>query len=144
MKELKTVLLVDDDETTNFLNKFFISQLDSRINVVTVNNGKEAIDYIENQKDTDFGPCLLILDTNMPIMNGWEFLEHYESQFGLEVKNKITVIMVTALESDEVIQEAMSKPNVADTVQKPLSDLKFRMLINKHFMSFKIDKKLQR
>ena len=132
-------MLVDDDETTNFLNKFFVSQLDSRINVVTVSNGKEAIDYIENQKNTDFGPCMLILDTNMPVMNGWEFLEQYETLFDITVKSKIKVVMVTALESDEVVQEALSKPNVEDTVQKPLSDLKFRMLINKHFMSFQID-----
>ena len=136
MKELKTVMLVDDDETTNFLNKYFVSQLDSRINIVTVHNGQEALDFIAETKINKLGPCLLILDTNMPVMDGWGFLENYEKLFDDTVKSQITVVMVTALESDDVIQQAMEKPNVVDTVQKPMSDIKFRMLIKKHFMEF--------
>ena len=72
----------------------------------------------------------------MPVMDGWGFLENYEKLFDDTVKSQITVVMVTALESDDVIQQAMEKPNVVDTVQKPMSDIKFRMLIKKHFMEF--------
>lgn len=134
MKELKTVMLIDDDETTNFLNSYFISQLDTRIKIITMHNGKEAMDYLEANKYKSFGPCLIILDTNMPIMTGWEFLEVYEAKANTELKEQITIVMVTALESKDVVEEALAMPNVVDTVQKPLSDLKFRMLINKHFM----------
>ena len=45
MGKLKSVLLVDDDDTTNFLNTFFINQVDTTLEVNVVQNGKEAIDF---------------------------------------------------------------------------------------------------
>lgn len=133
MRKLKSVLLVDDDETTNFLNRFFVKQLDNNLTVHTVNNGKEAIEFLEAVSQEEDMPCLLILDTNMPIMNGWEFLESFGRKFDEDFKRKVVVVMLTALDTEETTAMAMANPNVADTAQKPLSDLKFRVLINKHF-----------
>jgi len=130
--KIKSILLIDDDETTNFLNKLFVKQLDSNLEVNVVLNGKEAIDFLVlNGKD--ISPCLVILDTNMPVMNGWEFLEHYEEKFDTNFKKKNTIVMLTAVDTEKVVAKAMADPNVADTAQKPLSDLTFRVLINKHF-----------
>ncbi|SHG28941.1 response regulator [Flagellimonas flava] len=133
MRRLKSVLLVDDDETTNFLNKFFLRQLDNNLVVNTVENGKEAIDFLTTAAPEETLPCLLILDTNMPVMNGWEFLDSYEAQFDDRLKKNVVVVMLTALDTEKTTALAMSNPNVRDTAQKPLSDLKFRVLINKHF-----------
>ncbi len=133
MRKLKSVLLVDDDETTNFLNRFFVKQLDNSLEVHAVNNGKEAIDFLETVSQEEDMPCLLILDTNMPIMNGWEFLDCYGQKFDEDFKQKVVVVMLTALDTDETTAMAMANPNVTDTAQKPLSDLKFRVLINKYF-----------
>nr|WP_299344348.1 response regulator [Allomuricauda sp.] len=133
MKKLKSVLLVDDDETTNFLNRFFVKQLDNDLPVNVVHNGKEAIDFLERGGQEESMPCLLILDTNMPIMNGWEFLDTFEKKFDEEFKKNVIVVMLTALDVKETTELALSNPNVTDTAQKPLSDLKFRVLINKHF-----------
>lgn len=132
MGRLKTVLLVDDDETTNFLNKFFLKQLDSNLEVNIALNGKEALDFlILNSKDIT--PCLLVLDTNMPVMNGWEFLDAFDKKLSEKIKEKIVIVMLTAVDTDAVIAKVMENPNVSDTAQKPLSDLTFRNLINKHF-----------
>ncbi len=132
MGKIKSVLLVDDDETTNFLNKLFLKQLDSNLEVNVVLNGKEAIDFLLlNGKD--ISPCLLILDTNMPVMNGWEFLDEFEKKIDDPLKKKIVVVMLTAVDTEAVVSKAMDNPNVSDTAQKPLSDLLFRVLINKHF-----------
>ncbi|MEM9649068.1 MAG: response regulator [Bacteroidota bacterium] len=133
MRRLKSVLLVDDDETTNFLNKFFLRQLDNNLVVNTVENGKEAIDFLATATPEETLPCLLILDTNMPVMNGWEFLDSFEAQFDDGLKKNVVVVMLTALDTEKTTALAMSNPNVRDTAQKPLSDLKFRVLINKHF-----------
>ena len=132
MGKLKTVLLVDDDETTNFLNKFFLRQLDSNLEVNVAQNGKEAIDFLILNAD-DITPCLIVLDTNMPVMNGWEFLTAYDKKIDEKIKKKIVVVMLTAVDTDVVVEKAMKDPNVSDTSQKPLSDLKFRALISKHF-----------
>lgn len=130
---MKSVLLVDDDETTNFLNRFFVKQLDNELPVNVAHNGKEAIDFLEKGSLRKHMPCLLILDTNMPIMNGWEFLDTFEKKFDDEFKKNVVVVMLTALDVKETTELALSNPNVTDTAQKPLSDLKFRVLINKHF-----------
>ncbi|PRX54802.1 response regulator receiver domain-containing protein [Flagellimonas meridianipacifica] len=127
------MLLVDDDETTNFLNRFFLKQLDDDLPVNIVSNGKEAIEFLEHESNTEEMPCLLILDTNMPIMNGWEFLDTYTQQFNPEFKKNIVVVMLTALDTQETTEMAMAHPSVSDTAQKPLSDLKFKELIKKHF-----------
>lgn len=133
MRRLKSVLLVDDDDTTNFLNRFFVKQLDSGLTVNIANNGKEAIDFLETTSDEDFMPCLLILDTNMPTMNGWEFLDAFDKKFDKGFKEKIVVVMLTALDTEETTTLALANPNVRDTAQKPLSDLKFKTLIKKYF-----------
>lgn len=133
MKGLNTVLLVDDDETTNFLNKFFLKQLDSEMRVETLGNGREAIDFIEANHKNGLLPALVILDTNMPVMNGWDFLDTLETEFDASVKDRLIIVMLTALETEESIGQALAHPCVTDTAQKPLSDLKFRVLINKHF-----------
>ncbi|UII79463.1 response regulator [Flagellimonas sp. CMM7] len=133
MRRLKSVLLVDDDDTTNFLNRFFVKQLDSGLTVNTATNGKEAIHFLETTSDEDFMPCLLILDTNMPTMNGWEFLDAFDKKFDEGFKEKIVVVMLTALDTEETTALALANPNVKGTGQKPLSDLKFKALIKKYF-----------
>ena len=133
MRRLKSVLLVDDDDTTNFLNRFFVRQLDTNLIVNTACNGKEAIEFLEQAPPEENMPCLLILDTNMPVMDGWEFLDTYENKFDEDFKKNVVVVMLTALDTEETTALALANPNVKDTAQKPLSDLKFRVLINKYF-----------
>jgi len=131
--KVKSVLLVDDDDTTNFLNKFFINQVDSTLEINIALNGKEAIDFLLLNGKNDLLPCLLILDTNMPVMDGWEFLEAFDEKFDASFKKNIKIVMLTSLDLERSVKKAMEAPNVADTAQKPLSDLKFRALLNKHF-----------
>ncbi len=126
-------MLVDDDDTTNFLNRFFVRQLDSKLTVNTACNGKEAIELLSTIPDEENTPCLLILDTNMPVMDGWQFLDEFDKQFDEDFKKKVVVVMLTALDTEETTALALANPNVTDTAQKPLSDLKFRVLINKYF-----------
>lgn len=133
LKKLKSILLVDDDETTNFLNKFFIRQVDAGLPVYIAENGKEAISQLKQWNQEEDFPCLLILDTNMPVMNGWEFLNAFAEQFDDAFREQITIVMLTALDTEENRKLALACPDVTDTVQKPLSDLKFRVLINKFF-----------
>lgn len=134
----KSILLIDDDKTTNFLNQLFIKQIgyDLKVNVVT--NGKEAIDFLNNDElyndeDSSFIPCLILLDTNMPIMDGWDFLAAFEEKFDQKIKDDIVIVMTSALNSQEEIAKALSDPNVKCCTQKPLSDIKIKKLIDDYF-----------
>ncbi len=132
MGRLKTVLLVDDDDTTNFLNRFFINQLDTNIDVLVTKNGKEALNLIQESGE-QISPCLLVLDTNMPVMDGWEFLHCYEKMVAADIKKHITVVMLPPQNTEEYKAKVLADPNVREVMDKPMSDIKFRLLITKYF-----------
>ena len=132
MGKLKSVLLVDDDDTTNFLNRFFLNQLDTNIKVHVAKNGQEALDLIQLEADT-LTPCLIILDTNMPVMDGWEFLKAYGEQVADGVKKNIKTVMLPPTNTEEYKAKVLANPNVVDVMDKPMSDIKFRLLITKYF-----------
>jgi len=128
--KLKSILLVDDDHSNNFLNNIFISQLNMDVEVDITLNGKEAMEHIQSSLIV---PCLLVLDIQMPIMNGWEFLEAYHEQVPQEVKDQIIIVMITISGDKEDASKARKNPYVRKFVQKPLSDLKFKKLIKNFY-----------
>ena len=80
---LDKILCVDDDPITLMLCRKVVEKVEFAKEIITANNGEEAIQYFdklyEEQKkdDTIIYPKLVLLDLNMPIMDGWEFLECY-------------------------------------------------------------------
>lgn len=135
---IKSVMLVDDDEATVFLTKVFIDLLELDIPVHTAVNGREALEFLEEQsirlKDANsFTPCLLVLDITMPVMNGWQFLDAYVNRFSEELKEKIVIVMITVSEDERDIIRAVNNPVVKEYLQKPLSDKKLLELLEKYF-----------
>jgi DNA-binding response OmpR family regulator len=102
------ILLVDDEPdlvgTVQYRLKFF------HFDVVTAADGKEGLEKAASEK-----PDLILLDTNMPVMNGHEMLEHLRSS--PELKD-IPVIMLTALAEPQDIAKASSY-SIEDYVTKP-------------------------
>ena len=75
-----TICLIDDDSIYQFTAKRIIELLNPLQKVLVFSNGKEAIDYFQasTQCNNEI-PDVIFLDINMPVMNGWEFLEAYDS-----------------------------------------------------------------
>jgi len=137
---LRSILLVDDDHISNLFNKIFISKLELDIEVDIAVNGQVALDFINGteltkMKSSMLSPCLLLLDINMPIMNGWEFLETYESTIKNSLKNEIFIVVLTTSEEEADRVKAAGNPSVREFVQKPLSERKIKALINTYFQS---------
>lgn len=135
---LRSVLLVDDDEASNFISKIFISKLQMGIDTHAVLNGKQALDFLDElvlNGKSGFGPCLLLLDINMPIMNGWEFLDAYNERYPQAIKDHIVIVMITVSQDQKDFILASNSPLIKEYVQKPLSDLKMMGLIEKYFLS---------
>lgn len=77
---IKTLFVIDDDKIYHFLFKNLLKQNGINVDVSFFNNGQEAIDTIKKSIETGgVFPDLILLDVNMPIMNGWQFLEEYST-----------------------------------------------------------------
>ena len=131
---LNSILLVDDDDASNFLHSIFINKLDLGVEVNAALNGQEALDFILSKGvDKLAMPCMVMLDLRMPIVDGWQFMEMYEQQVSQELKDQIIIVLVTISDNADDKAKAIANPYIADFAQKPLSDSTFKKLINKHF-----------
>lgn len=130
---VQSILLVDDDESTNFINSIFIKNLDIDVDVYKTLNGAEALEILNSSEfDEDFFPCLIILDINMPIMSGWSFLEHFKN-LSQKLKEQCVIVMTTVSEDEKDIIRASKNEDVKKYHQKPMSDEKFSQLISEYF-----------
>jgi len=135
MKKLQCILLVDDDHSTNFLHRKILQRAGITENVVVALNGKEAIDYLSGSYDNGGAECLqpelILLDINMPLMDGWEFLNAYKSL--KDQQDKIIIVMLTtSLNPDDKIR-ATTIPEISGFQTKPLSIEMLNGIVQEHF-----------
>jgi CheY-like chemotaxis protein len=136
-KKLNCVLLVDDDNGANFINRMIIKEAGITDNIETTLNGKEALDYLNGTgKHEDRGatqpPELILLDINMPVMDGWEFLEEY-NKLEEALKNKTTIILLTTSLNPDDKKRAEKIPAISGFENKPLDNKILEKLLQKHF-----------
>lgn len=124
-----SVLLVDDDEINNFISIKLIKKALINTDIMACLNGRFAIEQLVEiqEKDPSKLPDYILLDINMPIMNGWEFLDEYK-RLNLDPlgKSKIYIISSSVFSND--INKARSYPLVKDFVSKPLNVEKIKEL----------------
>lgn len=137
-KKLNCVLLVDDDDATNYINNIVIKKSNITDTIVTKLNGKEALEFICNEgkffeNGNEFPkPDLIFLDVNMPIMDGWEFIEAYE-KLDAEKKGKIIIVMLTTSLNPDDQTKANKLKSISDFKHKPLTPDIIDDIMNKHF-----------
>jgi CheY-like chemotaxis protein len=135
-QKLKCILLVDDDEATNFIHKVVLRQARCTENIVTSNNGQEALEFLQTSSDGIYpNPDLILLDINMPVMNGWEFLMHYEAFDPASPRRKIIVMLTTSLPAADRAKAEGIKA-ISGYMNKPLTSESVRELLKKHFSEF--------
>lgn len=125
-----SILLVDDDEINNFISIKLIKKALDNTNISSCLNGRFAIEeLVEIQKNNpSLLPDFILLDINMPIMNGWEFLDEYK-RLNLDPlgKSKIYIISSSVFSND--INKARSYPLVKNFISKPLSVEKIKEML---------------
>ncbi|MFN6945037.1 MAG: response regulator [Cytophagaceae bacterium] len=114
----KSILLIDDDPINNFINAKLIKKLSLAEDIFILANGEEGIRFLLNTEKKDL-PDLILLDVNMPIMNGFEFLEIF-SNLTISNKEKIKIFMLTSSGNSQDL-ERIKFFQVDGYIQKPLT-----------------------
>lgn len=129
-KLLKTVLLVDDDNMTNYLHQRVISKAELCAEVKVAKNGQEGIDKLieMNQELASKNETVVVfLDLNMPILDGWGFLKEYENlKDKLNFDIKIFVLSSSINPDDKA--RAEENQYVAQYIYKPLTTTSLQTL----------------
>ncbi len=132
---LSCILLVDDDRATNFLNKRLLEKMGVVDTINIARNGVEAMEYLtsaaKGERDKPV-PELIFLDINMPIVNGWEFLERYESM-PEDFKQSITVLMLSTSLRQADIEQAGKWNVVKGFIHKPLTSEQVMKVLDENF-----------
>lgn len=131
MTRLKKVLLIDDDAITNKVNSRLLTKLKITDNIDVVLNGKEALDYLLGKDKKDL-PDLIFLDINMPVMNGFEFLEAFHKEFRIEDRPVVLMMLTSSLANSDYTK-AKSYNEVTQYIPKPLSPTKLQEILDEHF-----------
>ncbi len=130
MEKLSSVLLVDDDSTNNFLNELLFKSLSVTDRLLVAENGNQALDLIEHTTGPD-EPALILLDVNMPGMNGIQFLEAYR-QLPQAQRNATVIIMLTTTMDAQDLGR-LDELAIAGLVSKPLTKEKIDNILQLHF-----------
>src|ERR1051325_8375259 len=118
MKRVESVLLVDDDEVCNYINQDVIRIVDRELKVHIALNGQTALDFLNNHEDDC--PQLILLDLNMPVMDGFEFLDEYRN-LSEEKRKNIAIVILTSSEYKKDIERAREYKVVKAYITKPLT-----------------------
>jgi len=127
-KACNSILVVDDNESDRLLAKFAIEDSGLTDNVYFSNDGKEALEFIEDYEknksayNADYPPTLILLDINMPGMTGFEFLESYSKFNEDERYNSVVVLMLTSSHSEDDMEKAKKFKAVKGFLTKPVDE----------------------
>jgi CheY-like chemotaxis protein len=127
---LKQIMLIDDNPDDNFFHIREIKKVIPDISIITKHSALDALQYLNSNPEEL--PGLIFLDINMPVMNGWDFLEEFR-RIDDSLKKIITIIMLSTFDNLNDIQKAESFENITGLIEKPLTNEKMKENILKYF-----------
>ena len=132
---VETVLLIDDDKATQYIHKRVVDKHNDFKNVLTFFGGDIALTYLKSINVSFIKkPQLILLDLNMPSMNGWEFIEAY-NQLDNEIIEHSKLIILTTSNDPRDISRSKSIKGVSDYIIKPLSFEKLNQILEMYFVN---------
>jgi CheY-like chemotaxis protein len=135
MKKLNKILLIDDDQVTNFLNKDLIEGLNIAKEVQVIEDGGEAFEYLTGCTGNFQKPCpeLVIFDHQMPCMDGMELIESLNNT-GFMKEGKV-IFMYLNVNSKQQDIDALKELGVQEFTIKPLSQEKVMEVYLKYWQN---------
>jgi CheY-like chemotaxis protein len=123
-KKYHTVMLIDDNEIDNLINQKMIEAASIAENIYTHTGAKSAIEFLRNMEKLEVAdkvlPDVIFLDIDMPLMDGFQFLDEFERLTNV-AKKKCKIVMLTSSINPQDFNRSKKYENVRLYLNKPLS-----------------------
>jgi CheY-like chemotaxis protein len=123
-KKYRIVMLIDDNEIDNLINQKMIEAAAITENIYTHTGAKSAIEFLRNMEKMDIAdkvlPDVIFLDIDMPLMDGFQFLDEFE-KLNNSTKKKCKIVMLTSSINPQDFTRSKKYLNVKLYLNKPLS-----------------------
>ena len=114
-------IIIDNDPVNNLLCTLTIRDVLDKAEIQTFNFPIKGFEYLAEEYSTTTNLTVLLLDINMPIWTGWDFLDNFE-KLDDEIKKQIKVYILSSSIDANDKQRATENKNVVDYIEKPLSE----------------------
>lgn len=121
----KLTLLIDDDSMCNSISKILLKKnfhfnSENEFEIISFSKPLEGLEFLKSSlQQNKFQKILILLDINMPLMSGWEFLVEYEHLFKEQTDVKIYILTSSVSRMDK--DKAATNVNIVDFISKPLT-----------------------
>lgn len=125
----KKVLLIDDDPVTNMINtKLIMREFNFIVEAYT--NAQETLVHLQNliTSSPEKIPDIIFLDINMPVMDGWQFLDEFQNLPAVLLEKTKIFMLTSSIDADDMLK-AKAYSSVSDFISKPLTSNKIKLLI---------------
>jgi CheY-like chemotaxis protein len=124
MKKINLTYIIDDDKIFVFVLKKIIGKIKNFNQVLDFKNAEEVLNILTADQDS---PDVILLDINMPIIDGWQFLERIEK---LPNKEKLKIYIMSSSIDTNDIEKSKTFSTVQDFISKPINNEKLLKIIN--------------
>lgn len=129
MKKINIACVIDDDEIYTFAVKRIIAHAEFAEKTLFFHNGKKALDFfVEYLNQTELLPDVILLDINMPVLDGWQFMDEFVKLIP-HIDKKITVYIVSSSIAEDDYNKAKSIEEVSDFIVKPITVAKLQDIL---------------
>lgn len=119
-KQIDIACIIDDDQIYVFGLQKLMKISDFCKNLLVFKNGEEAIKYMRPMVESTEFPDVILLDINMPVMDGWEFLEEF-IKIKPQIHKEVIIYMVSSSVHDADVQKAKQYSEITDYIIKPVT-----------------------
>ncbi len=120
MEKIETICIIDDDEIYQLFTKKSVLRINDRYEILSYINGRNAVQGLQQRLDANTAmPDLILLDINMPVMDGWQFMEAFLAMKP-QIQKAITIYIVSSSIAPSDKDKANSYAAIAGFISKPL------------------------
>jgi len=131
MNKIKSACIIDDDPIFVYGTKRIMKEIDFSDTIIVYNNGQDAIEgLIKMKEEGEALPPVIFLDLNMPIMNGWEFLEDF-LKIPNQNREQVTVYIISSSVDPRDLERVKKYKVVNNYILKPLSPKDLHSVLDK-------------